>query len=165
MRSATEKSIQKANKSLLDAIRKLPQQPLVVASVLAGFAFFGSFFLLSSQAAAPGNEAAYFALESPGQSKPFIITLNDPEKIQSARTFATNTWTVSGSIVKEKADYNANWSYYLDPETIEFVQESSGSCDAAPTFVEQNLSKVGDSVLPENRWCPSGITSLREVTK
>lgn len=165
MRSATEQSIQKANKQLLAAIRKLPQQPLIVAGVLAGFAFFGSFFLLSSQAAAPGAETAYFAMQAADQSKPFVIALHDPDKIQAARNFSNNPWTITGIIVKERTDYNANWSYHLNPDSIEFVERPGASCDAVPGYIEENLAQVGDTVLPGGRWCPAAVTSLREVVK
>lgn len=165
MRSATEQSIQKANKQLLAAIRKLPQQPLIVAGVLAGFAFFGSFFLLSSQAAAPGTETAYFALEGADKAEPFIVALQDPAKIQAAREFRSKPWTITGIIVRERADYNAGWGYHLDPTTVEFVERPGDSCNVAAGYIEQHLAQVGDSVLPGGRWCPAGVTSLREVSK
>jgi hypothetical protein len=165
MKSTTEAAVQKANRQLLEAIRKLPQQPLIVAGVLAGFAFFGSFFLLSSQAAAPGaGTAAYFALETAGQTKPFVIALHDPARIDAARKFSNNPWTVTGIIVKEKANYNADWSYHLDPGTVEFVERPGASCDAPAPYIEENLVQVGENVLPGGRWCPSGVTGLREVS-
>lgn len=165
MKSTTEAAVQKANRELLAAIRKLPQQPLVVVAVLGAFSFLGTFLLLSSRAAAPGDQAAYFALDYPPYTKPFVIELRDPARIQQARAFVSNKWTVSGTIVKQQANYNRDWSFYLDPASIEFTENPGESCDADLQFVQDNLPAVGRDVLPDNRWCPAEAEGLREVSR
>jgi len=48
-------------------------------------------------------------------------------------------------------DYNAPWSWHLDPEDIEMAEMTIELCDAAPSYVEDNVDEFVDVV---QRYCP-----------
>jgi len=53
----------------------------------------------------------------------FVIELNDVAMIKQARSFALGdepSKSVKGNIVKEPKQYNAPWSWHIDPTSIEF---------------------------------------------
>lgn len=97
----------------------------------------------------------------------FVIELHDPELIKHARRVLSGEETelvhVRGTIIKEKAPYNPEWSYHLDPTTIEFFSNAIEVCDASICFVEENLGEVGGSTLPGSHWCPWSSRLLAEV--
>jgi subtilisin family serine protease len=99
----------------------------------------------------------------------FIIKLTNPSKIQTARNILSGTETgtisVKGTIVAQPADYNNNWSYYLDPESISFFEFAIEVCDASIRYVEDHLSAVGGDFLPNNLWCPWNSRLLIEIEK
>jgi hypothetical protein len=102
--------------------------------------------------------SARFSIEfSPGET-PFIIELHDAEKIKHARRIVSGEEKirvhVQGTIVKAKANYNPDYSYHLDPATIDFFEFAIEVCDAAPSYVEENLDDIGGALLPGNGWCP-----------
>jgi hypothetical protein len=111
--------------------------------------------------------ASYFAFKGTDPNDLFIIELNDPAKIQEARNILNGTEArkthVSGRIVKQKAFYNPNWSFYLDPDSITFFELATEACDANMRYVEQHLNLVGDSFLPDKRWCPWASILVREI--
>ncbi len=68
-----------------------------------------------------------------------------------------------GIIVKERRDYNPDWSYHLAPDSISFFRYAVEVCDANMQYVEDNLDAVGGSFLPGNRWCPWQSQLVREI--
>ena len=95
------------------------------------------------------------------------IKLVEPDKILHARRIlrgleATRT-SVQGIIVKEQAPYNTDWSYHVEPKTIDFFEVAMEVCDATIQYVEDNLEDVGGAFLPGNHWCPWTSKLVREV--
>lgn len=76
------------------------------------------------------------------EEKPLRQLRADLEKPEEDRRI------VSG-IVRVGRDYNPEWSYVMDPETIVLGEVFIETCDAHPQFVEDNR----DDWLGE-RWCP-----------
>ena len=99
----------------------------------------------------------------------FIIKLTDTTKIQKARNILngteTDTISIMGTVVAQTADYNNNWSYYLDPESINFFEAAVEVCDAGMRYVEDHLSEVGGAFLPGNKWCPWNSMLVTEIEK
>jgi hypothetical protein len=97
----------------------------------------------------------------------FVIELRNPELIKHARRVLSGEETelvhVRGTIIKERAPYNPEWSYHLDPATIEFFSNAIEVCDASICFVEENLGDVGGSTLPGSHWCPWSSRLLGEA--
>ncbi len=110
---------------------------------------------------------AHFEMTDGIAKKPFVIALKDPDKIKHARQILSGhevlAQHVLGTIVKEKADYNPDWSYHFDPDTIEFFELAAEVCDASIQYVEDNLEKAGGAFLPKCVWCPWSSTLVREV--
>ena len=80
-------------------------------------------------------ETAYFVMTDTDETDRFIIELSDSEKIAHARRIVSgeekNLVHAQGTIVKETASYNPDWSYHLDPATIDFFEYAIEVCDAA----------------------------------
>eukprot|EP01133_Synstelium_polycarpum_P016951 gene16951-20164_t len=77
----------------------------------------------------------------------FVIKLKDPVLIQQALNIVngieTEAVSVMGTIVKSARWYNPQWSYHLDPKSIEFFQNAMEMCDANCRIVEDHLAEVG----------------------
>ena len=101
-----------------------------------------------------------------GQSK-FVIKLVDRDKIEHARRILRGEEThrvhVQGKVIKEPADYNPGWSFYLQPESIDFFEYAVEVCDATITYVEEHLDDVCGSTLPDCHWCPWGSRLIEEI--
>jgi hypothetical protein len=114
------------------------------------------------------NIAVYFEFKGPDLNDRFVIKLIDPEKIEHARKILRGDETahthIRGIIVPESAIYNPDWSYHLDPKSIEFFETAVEVCDATMRYIEDHLLEVGGFFLPDNVWCPWGSELTREVT-
>jgi hypothetical protein len=115
--------------------------------------------------------AAYFAFAQRSSDekmiKLFFFKITNPDTIQQARCITRDstiaTRHVSGTIIPKRAPYNPEWSFHLDPETIEFFVIKTEVCDANLTFVEDHLDEVGGSTLPNSHWCPWSSQLIAEV--
>lgn len=110
---------------------------------------------------------AYFEFKGSDPHDRFVIKLTEQEKITHARALisgqVSEQRSVMGIIIKERVKYNPNWSYYLDPTTIEFFDMAMEVCDSNMRYVEEHLDDVGGAFLPENRWCPWNSELTREI--
>lgn len=113
---------------------------------------------------------AYFVFEqiSPkGEVLQFIFQLRDAEKIIEARKILSGPsigkFHVHGTILKEKAAYNPNWSFHLDPKSIGFFELQAEVCDANVSWVQEHLKEIGNSTLPRNFWCPWSSKLIKEI--
>ncbi len=111
---------------------------------------------------------AQFAFEqpsSPGQE--FIIELKDEAKIKHARNILSgeeqNEIHVHGRIIKRTAPYNPRFSFYLEPDTINFFTMAIEVCDANMMYVEDHLDEACGAFLPGCHWCPWDSRLTREV--
>lgn len=111
---------------------------------------------------------ARFAFQTPpGQGKEFIFELTSDALIAHARKVLSGEETlkthVQGRIVKKKASYNPDFSFYLDPATISFFDVGSEFCDSRAEYAEDHFDEIAGPFLPGGHWCPwaSGLT--REV--
>ena len=114
------------------------------------------------------NVAAYFEVKGPDPDDRFVIKLVESDKIEHARNVLRGTESaqkhIRGAIIPEKAAYNPDWSYHLDPKSIEFFDFAMEVCDATMRYVEEHLEEVGGAFLPGNLWCPWGSELTRELT-
>lgn len=110
--------------------------------------------------------SAFFRFKQTGNSL-FTIKLTQPEKIDHARRILSGDEKsrvhVQGIIVKEKAEYNPDWSYHLEPKTIDFFEIAIEVCDANMEYIEENLDEVGGPTLPNNHWCPWSSKLVDEI--
>jgi hypothetical protein len=97
----------------------------------------------------------------------FVFKLVESEKIAHARRILGGQEKtrvhVRGTLVKEAVDYNPKWSFHLQPESIDFFEIAIEVCDASINFVEQNLSEIGNSTLPNYYWCPWSSKLVEEL--
>jgi hypothetical protein len=61
-------------------------------------------------------------------------------------------------------DYNPNYSYHYDPDTIDFFEVAMEVCDATFDYTEDNLADAGGAFLPGLRLCPWGSLLVEEVS-
>ncbi|MBS1912646.1 MAG: calmodulin [Bacteroidetes bacterium] len=97
----------------------------------------------------------------------FVIELNATETIACARRIVggqeTERTSVMGTVIKQPPWYNPQWSYHLDPPTIDFFAMATEVCDATPACVEEHLDEVGGAFLPDSVWCPWCSRVVREI--
>jgi hypothetical protein len=83
--------------------------------------------------------AAYFEFEQTapdGTLERFVFKLVDDNKIEEARLILRcrgNKIHVQGTVVPQKASYNPQWSFHLQPETVGFLELQIEVCDARLT--------------------------------
>jgi hypothetical protein len=97
----------------------------------------------------------------------FVIKLTDPVKIQNARDQLNGVVPklhITGLIIKSTVDYNPNYSYHYDPDTIDFFEYAMEVCDATFAYTEDNLADAGGAFLPGLRLCPWHSELLEEVS-
>jgi hypothetical protein len=127
-----------------------------------------SLILVISPASAATDTEAYFDFQTYGHEKPFTIKLTDPNKIQQARDILSGKETdrthVMGRIKKTPADYNSNWDYQLDPDTISFFNLAIEVCDASTPYVNDHLDEACGAFLPGCFWCPWNSKLVKEVS-
>jgi hypothetical protein len=113
------------------------------------------------------NSPAYFRFTDTDGEPRFVIKLLDPGKIQHARHMLRGEEKLSvhvhGTIVKRQAPYNPNWSFHLDPESINCFQNAVEVCEASIRYVEEHLEEIGGSTLPRSHWCPWSSRLIDEL--
>jgi hypothetical protein len=125
--------------------------------------------LLACSEAEPtgGDAAALFEFTDVTPGVGFVIRLEDPARIAEARAILRGEQLdrthVLGRIVKTTAPYNSAWSYHLDPQSVEFFENSIEVCDATMQYVEDHLEEVGGAFLPDGFWCPWSSKLTREL--
>lgn len=111
------------------------------------------------------NEA-YFKFDYPPYLETFVIKLMDSSKIQEARNIISNKLPkhIAGNILKGQESYNSQWSFYLEPTSINFFDTAEEVCDLNIKYVQDNLDKVGTVLLPDSKWCPWRSRLIEEVS-
>jgi hypothetical protein len=127
-------------------------------------------FLLSGCTASPkqsSSTVAFFEVGFHGKQKPFVIRLDETNKIIHARRILSREEKgkthISGMISKGTTCYNPRWRLSLDPSSIQFFELAIEVCDAAPDFIEDNLDDPDSLFPPGHHWCPWASHLVREV--
>jgi len=149
--------------------------PTIIRSVVV--------FALCSAAFSAAAQTRYFSFVTPDDGRTsisrhpaevgqvlteFVIAVDDPGTIRHILGILDGTYIgravhIKGRIVKDRADYNKNWSYHIDPASITLFDSEAEECDATAYEVEQNLDLVGGSFLPGGVWCPWSSKLMREL--
>ena len=97
----------------------------------------------------------------------FVIELKEAAKIEHARRILRGEETartgIQGTVVKQKVDYNPDWSYHLKPESIDFFEVAVEVCDSSIEYLEDHLGEACGSFLPDCHWCPWSSKLVREL--
>jgi len=111
--------------------------------------------------------AAYFRFTDTDGEPRFVIQLVDEDKVDHARRILSGEEQsrvhVQGTIVKETAEYNPDWSFHLAPDSIDFFEIAIEVCDSAIQYVEEHLDEVGGATLPGLHWCPWSSRLVDEI--
>jgi hypothetical protein len=108
---------------------------------------------------------AFFVFGTSPHPEQFTFKLNDAAKIDEARSLIGQNKLIIGMIIKEPIYYNRPWSFYLDPDTINFIDGAIEVCDSAILPIEMSLDAVGGAFLPGKTWCPWGAQLLKEIPR
>jgi hypothetical protein len=86
----------------------------------------------------------------------FRVWVTNPDTIQQIldlRDGKSGDNIPNGKILRGPGpgDYNAPWSWHLDPQEIEMAFATMEVCDAEPNYVEENVDEFVDVV---TRYCP-----------
>ncbi|MEU6558725.1 BP74-related protein [Nocardia nova] len=99
--------------------------------------------------------------------KEFVFRLTDEQRIAEARKIISGEQTdavhIMGRIRKNRVDYNPNWSFHLDPETIHFFEMAIEVCDSEIEYLEDHLDEACGAFLPGCHWCPWASKLTREI--
>lgn len=113
------------------------------------------------------GDGARFSFTDVDPNRVFIIELSDANKIAHARRIPSGEEAaavhVQGRVVKSKAAYNRDWSFHLDPRSIEFFEVAIEVCDSTMQYVEEHLAEVEGALLPNGLWCPWSSKLVREL--
>jgi hypothetical protein len=115
----------------------------------------------------PTPSIVYFKVTDGVGRNDFVIKLTDPVKIQNARDQLNGVVPklhITGLIIKSTVDYNPNYSYHYDPDTIDFFELAMEVCDATFDYTEEYLDEAGGAFLPGLRLCPWSSELLEEVS-
>jgi hypothetical protein len=80
----------------------------------------------------------------------YKIRLTDPEDIEIARRLLNGEEAPSipnGVIVRGDSGVNVDYSWHIDPESVEFAEMTVEVCDGLPSDVEQEI-------ITSDRYCP-----------
>lgn len=141
-----------------------------VISIMSGAA-------LAQQAPVP---TVYFSLlESHSKTHlphEFVFGVTNPAVIERLRAIIAGQYAgkdvhITGTIITTRADYNEEWPFHFDPDTVDTFRSTIEHCDADPFEIEDNLALVGKSdpddpdagFLTKNEWCPYDSHVIREV--
>lgn len=113
------------------------------------------------------TETALFEFKGSGEDDYFVFKLVEASKIAHARAILSGKEKKrvhpQGTVNQARADYNPNWSFHLDPQSIEFFESAVEVCDANMNYVEAHLDEVGGAFLPRSHWCPWNSKLTREI--
>jgi hypothetical protein len=140
---------------------------LSIAPATAGAATSGHAGPSHAARYAPAQDgAAYFEMTDVTGSR-FVVKMTDQEDIDHARQLLSGATDqmphIIGRIVKSRASYNPNWSFYLEPRSITFFDQAIEVCDATIPYVEDHLDEAGGAFLPGLYWCPWSSRLVREI--
>ena len=80
----------------------------------------------------------------------YKIELATPELIGHAEALLAGEDVAAiplGTVVRDDPGPNAPWSWHIDPETLEFADQTIEVCDGLPSFVE-------DRTVTSEQFCP-----------
>lgn len=126
-------------------------------------------FLLATSIKA---ETAYFAVttdyvEDEDNNVRFIIELKDETLIKHARALlsyeTSDNHHIMGRFYVGRKSYNPDFSYYLQPETISFFDNTRSRCDYPFKAVDKNPLKFCTETTPQCFLCPSTSYLIEEV--
>lgn len=90
------------------------------------------------------------------RSERFHVWTRDPETIQQLEALEEGD---SGANIPNgelrrgpgPGEFNAPWSWHMDPESVEMAEVTTEVCDGTPSFVESEVDYFVDEV---GRYCP-----------
>jgi len=83
----------------------------------------------------------------------FITNKTTIEEVLSLQRGESRATIPSGRLVRGSIDYNAPWSWHIDPEDIHMAEMTIELCDGTPSQVEADLDYWMNTV---QRFCPWG---------
>jgi len=104
---------------------------------------------------------------SDASSEDFIAEIRNPQTIESARLQISGEEPlkgVTGIIIPTRVDYNPNYSFHYDPNTVEFFEVAIEVCDSTFQYTEEHLAEAGGAFLPGFRLCPWSSRVVEEIT-
>ncbi len=113
--------------------------------------------LMSCDTSDPEPEGALFTVrtchDSAAPGETFRVRINDADVIAEAeRILASDEQRIiSGPLRRGGGEFNAPWSWHLDPDSVEFADVTIELCDGCPHMVEEDLDYWIDTV---GRYCP-----------
>ncbi|MEU1394116.1 MULTISPECIES: calmodulin-binding protein [unclassified Nonomuraea] len=138
----------------------------LLAKILTAFVAIAALGVVAPTPA-QAADTAYFEMTDITRER-FIVKLTNPAKIQHARDLLNGDTTdrphVIGRILKRQADYNPQWSYHLNGDTVDFFDVAIEVCDATIPYIEDHLDEAGGAFLPGLVWCGWSTRLVREVT-
>lgn len=101
-----------------------------------------------------------------GQSR-FVIKIQGRQAVRDARRIIRTKRPVfmMGQVVAAPASYNRKWRFHVEPSSIQFIELAMEVCDANPRFIQENLSRIGDGILPNGIWCPWASKLSKELPR
>jgi hypothetical protein len=123
---------------------------------------------------AEGEQGAFFLFDCPPRSERFVLFLDDPSKIAEARAILSDEYEahIDGDIVDSHIYYNEPWNFYVDPASVNFLDDALAFAEQINQRVEARLG-VGEIRIigtqkravfsPNNIWHMGGARLLAQL--
>ena len=120
------------------------------------YIFMGLLFISAcdSQPIEPEPDEPIYVIKV--EDETFRVRINDAVTQQQADTLLTNGTAINidGPLRPGNGEFNAPYSWHLDPDSITFSPFTIELCDGMPSFVEEDIDYWLNTV---GAYCPWGI--------
>ncbi|WP_329614698.1 calmodulin-binding protein [Streptomyces brevispora] len=110
---------------------------------------------------------AYFEMTDGYSRKNLVVKLVKEDQIDHARELVSGATYerphLIGRLNKRQADYNPNYNFHFEPDTVGFFDYAIEVCDATLQYTEDHLDEVGGPFLPGRVYCPWSSRLIKEV--
>ena len=101
-----------------------------------------------------GPTVVTFEVADQGTYKIELITPEQIEHVKELMAGSEEGRIPVGTIVRDDPSVNAPWSWHIDPETLEFADQTTEVCDGLPEYVE-------DRTLTSDIYCPWSAVPIK----
>ena len=101
-----------------------------------------------------GPTVVTFEVADQGTYKIELITDEQIQHVKDLMAGGEEGRIPLGTIVRDDPSVNAPWSWHIDPETLEFADQTTEVCDGLPEYVE-------DRTLTSDIYCPWSAVPIK----
>ena len=122
------------------------------------------------------NEPAYFGVTNGGPEQSFVIEIDDPGLIATARAIIKGAQNdgaihVQGTAIATSVPFNraspggSPWAFHMIPNTIKIAARGTHGCSRPTTYVNEHAKAddLNKALFPPSFWCPWNSRIVAEI--